>query len=138
MWTNGRGTNSNKPADRRSQCRRGASRTTTRCRAQLRGSFDGSEHDRRVGAQAETMSDAMNLAPFLCRDLVGTDDRPDLVVEDLGRGSRQRREAGFLQLDRGSPRPDTRRLSPLRNLEGGERVDVHLGDLFLDRRRYST
>ena len=40
----------------------------------------------------------MNLAPFLGVDLVGTDEGPDLVVEDLGGGAGQRRQAGIPQL----------------------------------------
>ena len=64
--------------------------------------FDVAEHDRDVRAQPDLVRDAVRLEPLLGVDLVGADDRPDLVVEDLGRGARQRREPGVLRAARGS------------------------------------
>jgi hypothetical protein len=42
----------------------------------------------------------VGLEPLLGVDLVGADDGADLVVEDLGRGARQRLEPGLLEQDR--------------------------------------
>ena len=59
--------------------------------------LDVPEHDRDVRAQADRVRGAVRLEPLLGVDLVGADDRADLVVEDLGRGAGQRREPGLLQ-----------------------------------------
>ena len=88
--------------------------------------LDRAEHHRDVRVQADPVGDSVRLEPFLGVDLVGAQDRPDLVVEDLRRGAGQRRQTGILQ-------PAQVRLEvlaePLRafgHLERGEPVDVHV------------
>ena len=43
------------------------------------------------------MRDAVGLEPLIGRDLVGTQDLADLVVEDFRRGARQGCEAGLFE-----------------------------------------
>ncbi len=50
------------------------------------------------------MRRAHDLEPLCRRDLVGAEDAPHLVVEDLGGGARQRAEPGILEAAAGSPR----------------------------------
>ena len=53
------------------------------------GLLDRAEHDRDVAAQPDRVGGAVGLEPLLGVDLVGAQDGPDLVVEDLGRGAGQ-------------------------------------------------
>ena len=59
--------------------------------------FDRTEHDRHVRLEPDRVRGAVRVEPLVGVDLVGADDRPHLVVEDLGRGARQRGEAGVLR-----------------------------------------
>ncbi len=77
------------------------------------------------------MGDAVRVEPLLGVDLVGAEHRPDLVVEDLGRGARQRAQAGVHQphevlVERLAEAP-----GPLGDLERGEAVDVDVGGRLL-------
>ena len=70
------------------------------------------------------MRDAVRFEPLLGVDLVGTDDRADLVVEDLRRGARQRREAGFLRQRQVLAEVHAEPAGAFGHLERGEPVDV--------------
>ena len=63
----------------------------------VHGSLDVPEHDRDVRAQADAVRRLVHLEPLTGRDLVGTDDRAHLVVEDFSGGAGQRTEARFFQ-----------------------------------------
>ncbi len=56
------------------------------------GPVDVTEHDRVVRAEPDLVRGAVHLEPLRGRDLVGADHGPDLVVEHLGGGARQRGE----------------------------------------------
>ena len=91
------------------------------------------KHNRCGASQPEPMRRAHYLEPFLCVDLVGTDDRTYLVVKDLGRGSGQSAKPGIAQLfqERRHVYPERRR--PLPYLERSERVNVDVGRCRLHR-----
>ena len=84
----------------------------------------GAEHDGDVRTQTDAVREAVRLQPLLGVHLVGADHRPHLVVEDLGRGARQRREPGLLGqrevLAERHPEP----AGALGDLERGEAVHV--------------
>ena len=86
--------------------------------------LDRAEHDRDVRAQADAVGDPVHLQPLLGVDLVRAQDRPGLVVEDLGSGAGQRAKARV-------PKPQEVGLERLAespgsfvDLERGEGVDV--------------
>jgi hypothetical protein len=84
MCTNGSGTSSVKPPLRRCCSQQMA--------CPVHRLLDVPEHDRHVRAQPHAVRGVVDLEPLAGRDLVGTDDRAHLVVEDLRGGTRQRRE----------------------------------------------
>src|SRR5688572_12171651 len=94
--------------------------------------FDRAEHDGRVRPQSERVCDAMYLTPLPGIDLVRADDGADLVVQDLGRGTRKRREPRLLQLGQEVLDGDVRSFRSLPDLECGEGMYVHVGDRLLD------
>ncbi len=79
------------------------------------------------------MGDAMRFEPLLGVDLVGAQDRSDLVVEDLRRGARQRGQAGILEPTQVGLEVLAEPLRALGHLERGEAVDVHVGHRRLHR-----
>ena len=98
----------------------------------VNGSLDRAVHDRDVRPQSHLVRGAVREQPLLGVHLVWTDDRPDLVVEDLRRGTGKRREPGVLQAQealRGHhherPRARVERLPPqqVEVLRGGGAVD---------------
>ena len=97
MCTNGSGTNSVKPPV--SCCSVAGAHEVA---GDVHRPLDVAEHDRDVRAQADRVRGAVRFEPLLGVDLVGADDRADLVVEDLGRGAGQRGEPGFLGQRAGS------------------------------------
>ena len=74
-----------------------------------------------------------HVEPLRGRELVGADDRAHLVVEDFGRGARQRAEARALQLGQELRDRDAERRRALRDLERRERMDMDVGHRVLDR-----
>ena len=66
-------------------------------------------------------------------DLVRTDDRAHLVVEDFRRRARQRAEPGVLQLRQEVAQRQPERRGALRHLQRRERVHVHVRQRRLDR-----
>ena len=89
--------------------------------------LDGTEHHRHVGVQADPVRHPVRLEPLLGVDLVGAQDRPDLVVEDLRRGAGQRRQPDVLQPAHVRLEVFAEPLGAFGHLEGGEPVDVHVG-----------
>ena len=79
------------------------------------------------------MRRVVHLEPLRRRDLVGTDHRAYLVVEHLGRRSRQRRETGVAQAREIVGQRHAERRRSLPDLERRERVHVHLRHGVLDR-----
>ena len=73
------------------------------------------------------MGHPVDLQPLLGVDLVGADDRPDLVVEDLGGGAGQAGQAGRLQPQQVVAERLAEAAGALVDLQGGEAVDVHAG-----------
>ena len=116
MCTNGRPTNSVKPPV--SFCR--AERTQD-VPGPVDGLLDRPEHDRDVASQADLVGDAMCLEPLVGGDLVRTQDRPDVVVEDLGRRAWQRRQSGILESGQVVRQRLVEPLGALGHLERGER-----------------
>ena len=96
----------------------------TRWRAHERGLLDGAEHDGDVGAQPDRVGGAVGVEPLLGVDLVGAEDGPDLVVEDLGRRAGQGLQPGVLQAAEVVGQGHARAPGPLGDLQGGEAVDV--------------
>ena len=89
--------------------------------------LDRAEHDRDVGAQADRMGKPVGLEPLLGVHLVGADDRPHLVVEDLGGGAGQRREPGVLREREVVAERHAEAAGALGDLERGEPVQVDGG-----------
>ena len=75
----------------------------------------------------------MGLEPLLGVDLVGAEDGPDLVVEDLGGGAGQRAQAGVLEPAQVVGQRLAEALGALGDLERGEAVDVDVGRGLLHR-----
>ena len=97
------------------------------------GRLDVPEHDRRRRPQADGVRGAHDLEPLLGAQLVGAEDAPHLVVEDLRGGARQAAEAGVAQqLEVVAQRPALGR-GALPDLERGEGVDVQLRQRRADR-----
>ncbi len=69
---------------------------------------------------------AVGLQPLLGGDLVRAEDRPDRVVEDLGRGARQRPQPGVLEPAQVVGQRLAEAPGALGDLQGGEAVDVHV------------
>ena len=97
MCTNGSGTNSVKPP-----VSFWRSRVRTRWRATCTGRSTVPNMIVTFERSPTLVRDPVGFEPLVGRDLVGADDRPDLVVEDLGGGAGQRREPGVLEPVRGS------------------------------------
>src|SRR3954453_1978227 len=95
--------------------------------------LDMAEHDRRRRTQADLVRRLVNMQPLLGVHLVRADDGPDLVVEDLGGRTRKRREAGVAQALEVVAQGYAEGSRALPDLEGGERVQVELGQSLLDR-----
>ena len=122
MCTNGSGTNSVNPPV--SFCR---SRVRTMWRAQCTGCSTEPNMIVMFESQPDLVGGAVGLEPLLGVDLVGAEDRPDLVVEDLGRGARQRAQPGVHQAAEVVGQRLAEALGALGDLERGEAVDVDVG-----------
>ena len=82
----------------------------------------------------DPMGGAVGIEPLLGVDLVGAQDRADLVVEDLGGGARQRAQTGVLQPRAGtSSSGSPRRRAPSVTSSAVKRVHVDVGHRFLHR-----
>jgi hypothetical protein len=81
------------------------------------GSIDVAVHDRRGGLEADAVSGAHHVEPAIGADLVRTEHRANLIVQDLGRGPRQRAEARRLQRRQELANRDTERCRALMHLE---------------------
>ena len=79
------------------------------------------------------MRGRVHVEPLRRRHLVGADDRPHLVVEDLGRGPGERPEAEVAQTREVGVEIEAERRRPLPDLERREGVDVHPGHRILDQ-----
>ena len=97
------------------------------------GLLDGAEHDRDVGAETDPVGRAVGVEPLVGGDLVGAEDGADVVVEDLGRGARQRLEPGIHEAPEVVGERFVEPLGALGDLECGEAVDVDVGSCFLHR-----
>ena len=67
-----------------------------------------------LDAQPDAVRHAVHLEPLLGVDLVGAQDGPDLVVEDLGRGARQGAQPGVAKPDEVGLERSRRGGAPLR------------------------
>ena len=79
------------------------------------------------------MRGVVHLEPLRRRDLVRADHRADVVVEHLGRGARKRAEARVAQPLEVVAEREAERRRALPDLEGRERVHVHVRHRALDR-----
>ena len=86
--------------------------------------LDVPEHHRRRRAEADAVRRAHDLEPLCRRDLVGAQDPPHLVIEDLGRGARQRAEPRVLEAQQVVLQIPLGRRGSLPDLERRERVHV--------------
>ena len=77
-----------------------------------------------VVLQAEAVRGLDDVEPLRGGDLVGTNDRPDLVVEHLRRCPRQRSEPRGLQLDQEITYRDAERGGALPDFERGKSMDM--------------
>ena len=93
---------------------------------------DVTEHDRRGRPQPEFMGGDHHLCPLGGPDLVRAEMCSDIVVEDLGGGSRKGAQTGGLELLEKAAHRYPQGLGPLPDLERGEAVDVHVGQLRFD------
>ena len=100
-------------------------------RAQWTGLLDGAVHDGDVGAQADGVGGAVGVEPFLGVDLVGAEQGPHVVVEDLGRGAGKGGEAGVHEASQVVGEGFAEALGAFGDLERGEAVDVDAGGGFL-------
>ena len=89
------------------------------------------EHDRGGRRQSHRVRLRHDVQPALRRHLVGADDAAHLVVEDLGRGARQRTQARSLELLQKLADRQPERARAVRDLERRERVHVDVGHRFL-------
>src|SRR6266566_8982720 len=89
-------------------------------------------HDRDGAAQPDSVCGFHDFEPLAGLDLVGADYRPDLVVEDLGRGAGQRAEPGRLQLTQEVGERTAEGLGSLPDLERREGVNVDIGYRLFD------
>ena len=96
-------------------------------------SVDVSEHDRRRRAQAHLVGHDHHMGPLGGRDLVGTEVGSNPVVEDLGRGPRQRAQSGFLEPRQELGDTDPEGLGSLPHLQRRKPVHMHVGHGLLDR-----
>ncbi len=95
--------------------------------------LDMAEHDRHRAPQADAVRRFHDLQPFGGLDLVGADDRADLVVEDLGGGAGQGAEPGVAQFAQEIGEAAAERLGALPHFEGREGMDMHARHRLLDR-----
>jgi len=79
--------------------------------------LDMAEHDRRCGAEADTMCRLDDRQPFVGRQLVGAQHSPDLFVEDFRRRAGQGAKTCVLQLLQERGHRQTQRARALRDLE---------------------
>ena len=124
MWTNGSGTNSVKPPV--SIC---SARMRSRCRAQC--SYRSTWPYMIVAVVLKPTPWAVRITSSHASVsiLSGQMHRANLVVQDLGRGARQRAEAGAPSASSGTRRAGRRALPrPAMHLERRERVHVHAGN----------
>ena len=94
------------------------------------------EHDGDVRAQPDRVRGAVRVEPLLGVDLVGADDGPHLVVEDLGRGAGERGQAGVLRRSQVVAQGHAQTARALGDLERGEAVHVDLRRDLLHRARH--
>src|SRR5438132_8898562 len=90
-------------------------------------------HDRDRAPQARRVGGLDDFEPLAGLDLVRADHRADLVVEDLGRRTRQGAQPGRFQLAQEVGHGAAERLGTLPDFERREGMDVDAGDRFLDR-----
>ena len=96
--------------------------------------IDMAEHDGRGAAQAQRHARSRITSSHCAVVILSGQMHPaHLVVQDLGRGARQRAEAGALQLGEELAERDPERLRALPDLERREGVDVDLGRRLLHR-----
>ena len=86
------------------------------------------KHDRHIRAQSYFVGNLMALEPLFGIDFVGAQDRPDLIIQDLGRGTRKGAQSGFLHAKQVLTQRLTQSARPFGNFKGGESVDVHFRD----------
>src|SRR5690606_26347374 len=89
-------------------------------------SLDMAVHDRRRGAQADTVSGFDHFEPFVGANLVGTQHRTYFVVENFSRGARQSAESGLLQSLQKLFKTDAQRLCALPYLQRRKRMHMHV------------
>ena len=94
----------------------------------MHGPLDVTDHHRHVRAQPDAVGGVVHLEPLVGRDLVGADDRADLVVEDLGRRPGERAEPEVAEAREVVVEGEAERRGALPDLERGERMHVHVGD----------
>ena len=95
--------------------------------------LDMAVHDRDRAAQADAVRGLHHLEPLGGLDLVRADDRADFVVEDLGRGARQRAEPGVAQLAEEIGEGAAEGLGALPHFERREGMDMQPRHRLLDR-----
>ena len=97
------------------------------------GAFDVAVHDRRRCPIADAVGGFHDLEPLVGVQLVGADDRADLVVQDLGGGPREGAESGVPEPEQVVAKRHVERRRALPDLERRKGVDVDLGHRFLHR-----
>src|SRR5674476_313345 len=88
------------------------------------GVFDGTEHDGHVRPQSHTVGGPVSVEPLLGVDLVGAEDGPDFVVENLGCGAGKGLEAGIAQSREIGGQRDTVAPGSFSYFQSGEAVNV--------------
>src|SRR5665647_1490543 len=89
------------------------------------------EH-RGVRLEARAVGGAHHIEPFLAADLVLADQVAHATAEDFRAAARQRAEARLLELGQHLVDALAADLGEMRDLAGGERLDVHVGSQLLE------
>src|SRR5271166_6045557 len=95
-------------------------------------SVDVAEHDRSGCPDAKTMCRLDHLKPLRGIDLIGANDGADLIVQDLGSGTRQRSETRFLQAREKCAYGDSKCRCALPDFQRRERMNMHPRTDFFD------
>ena len=90
-------------------------------------SFDMAEHDGRGTAKSEAVRGLHHFQPLVGIDLVGTQRRPDFVIEDFRRRAGQGAEPFITQHAEIRIERQAKRLCPLEDFQWREGVDVKIG-----------